>query len=339
MRYSILIVIFLALVTVFSAYAVVYTQGLPASKTSVATIGTYTLQGNYDYVATLAPNPLYNTTTIAQGEGPLFTAIVKTINVKYSCTLFLSQPGTVDAQASYQVTLSGGAWDKTLQQASQVAQGSNVETANLSQSFQLNVTSIVSLAREIGTELQYPSATYLVQVSPDVGGSVTEAGRTVPLDFVQPLNLTISDGVITPNGTSYLQQGNITGDVKVIYSNVVSYRNASIALLGGSVALLALNSYYVVRVEEVKPEEPKDDIDMKIRPYMEVIAATATPPQEGKSISMLKWEDLVKVADTLGKPILKYEESGQGWMKYVFWVSDGELTYSYQYVAKPGWAI
>ena len=339
MRYTILVLVFIVLLTVFSAYAVVYTDSLPTVRNSVQTVGTYSLQGNYTYIAELKPNDVYNTTRLSQGQGVLFVAIVKTIDLTYTGMISLSGPGNVNVGTSYLVALSGGAWNKTLSESLVVAQQSGLAPVIFSKSFELNVTTLSALAKAIGTELQYPTPAYLIQIRPVTSGTLTEGGTTIPVHFVTPLNLTLSGGTITPSAISFEQQGNITNDVQVTYTGTVTDRYASYGLLSGSLILLAGCTYYVLRVEKISTRQHKDELESKTRPYMEVIAATTTPPQGNTPIAMTKWEDLVKVADALGKPILEYTENEQQSTKHVFWVSDGELTYTYQHISKPDWAV
>jgi len=336
MRYSMLVVVFIILMVIFSAYSVVYTQGLSTESKYSVTLGTYSLQGTYNYVATLRPNTVYNSTTLRLGQGSLFVAITKSINVTYSCTVLLSQPGDINLGTSYLTTLSGEAWNKTLSDSFQSAQQSGVGSVTLSKSFSLNVTQTVALAKEIGSELQVPTPTYLVQIKPASTGSLTEAGRTIPLYFVTPMNLTFSSGVITPSGTSYFHQGNVTGEVLVTYGRTYASRYVSYGFLAGSLVLLGLAIYYVLRIE--RREEPAvDEMIMLTRPYREVIATTTSLPEGGSRIAVGKWEDLVKVADTMGKPILEFVDKGRGFTHYIYWIEDGESTYIFETTSKPGW--
>jgi len=335
-RFTVIAVIVLVLVTIFSAYSVVYTQSLQTESQSVSTVGTYTLGGIYGYVATLRPNQVYNTTTIGMGKGSLFVAITKTINVTYSGTVTLSQPGDVNLGTSYLVTLSGGVWNKTLGDSTQATRQTNTNIAAYSKSFLLNVTQIVAQAKAIGTELQYTTPSYIVQIRPVVTGSLLEAGRTVPVDFVAPLNLTLSNGVISPSETTYLYKGNLTSTVTVTYPSTYTYRDASYAFLAGSLVLLGLSTFYVLRVEKKESPAPGEEMAQMTRPYREVIATTTLLPSGESQVPMEKWEDLVKVADTLGKPILEFMDKGEGFTRYVFWVLDGETTYIYE-VTKSKW--
>jgi len=320
----------------FSAYTVAYTAGLPTASQSTETVAVYSLRGNYDYQAALRSNSLYNTTTLGPGQGALFVAITNTINVTYTCTVFVSVPVDFYLGTSYLATLSGSAWNKTVAQSSQYAQQNGTNSVTFSKSFLLNVTQTVALAKEIGTELQVLTPNYLVQIKPETTGSFVWAGRTVPLYFVAPMNLTFSGGIITPSGTSNSQQGDVTSEVFVTYGSTYTYRYVSYGLLAGTLALLVLWIYYIYTVE--KRQEPVlDEITLLTRPYREVIATTTSLPEAGSKIAIEKWEDLVKVADTMGKPILEFVDKGQGFIHYVFWIKDGESAYVFEITSKQKW--
>lgn len=337
MRFKILVLVFLALMLVFSAYSVAYAQGLPTEARSTVIVGTYNLQGNYDYVATLKPNMVYNTTTLGPGQGVLFVAITKTINVTYTFSVSLSRPGSINLGISYLVTLSGGLWNKTLGEVSQTVVQGGTGASVVSRSFFLNVTQTTALAKEIGKELGYASPGYLIQIRPAITGSLAEAGRTVPLDFVSPLNLTLSNGVISFSGTHQNQAGNITSDVTVTYGSTYLYRYGSYGFFSGSLALLGFGTYYVRRIEKKEAPTTDDNLASITQPYREVIAATSTLPTGGTRIMMEKWEDLVKVADSMGKPILETLEKGDSFTYAAFWVLDGETVYIFEASSVPTW--
>jgi len=338
MRLSIVVVVFVALLTVFAAYAVVYAQGLTSETSSTVTVGTYSLDGSYNYLAALKPNQVYNATTLSQGEGTLFVAITKSINVTYTFTVLMSQQGDVNVGASCLVTLSGGMWNKTLDQSSTTMQATDTNTATLSMSHVFNVTQIVALAKQIGAELQYATPSYVMQVRPTVSGSLVEAGRTVPVYFVAPLNLTVANGVISPSGVSHVRQGNITSVLIVTNGSTYTYRYVFYAILGASLVLLGLNLFYVFRIEKKKAPPTADDVTSLTQPYREVIATTTSLPEAESRLVMEKWEDLVKVADTMGKPIFEFVDRGDGFTHHVYWVQDGNTTYLFEATSKPKWS-
>lgn len=336
MRLSMVLVIAFALMLVFSLYAVADAQGMQSEQRSTVTVASYAFQGNYDYVATLRPNTVYDTTILRNGDGPLFVSITKSLNITFTGTLLLSQPGTVSLTSSYLVTLSGGPWNKTIGHDTNATQFTDTQSAVVSRNFDLNVSQIMDMINEIQTELRFQSSTHLVQVTPVVTGSAVVAGRTMPLRFVAPLNFTLVNGVMTPSGMSYFQRGNGTSEVIVTDGTVTTYRELSYLALATSVLLLAGSVYYVAKIEK-KPSNPEAvEFEAKIRPYAEFIASVKDLPHGGREVTLDSWEDLVKVADTLGKPILELYGQQVGVATYrLFYVLDGDTSYVYEFGAGP----
>jgi hypothetical protein len=331
MRYLIIAVVFLGLLSVFSAYAVVYTQGVPTQKQSTATLASISMAGTYDYVASLRPNTVYNTTTLRMGQGALFVAITKSINVTFTCALTMSAQSNVNLSSSYEVILSGGAWNKTLGRSSGSVDQAGVYTTVTSKSFELNLTQIEGLQKEIDGQLQYTAQSYQVQIRPVLTGQVSAAGKSVPLGLSAPLNMTFSAGVIEVNGTSYIQHGTVTGETEVTDNGAVQNRYVSYGLLAGSLILLAVGAFYLTRGGKAVAADQVHELEMKVRPYREVIAASRSPPEGERRIAMSTWEDLVKVSDTLGKPIIEFIEGNADAPKlHSFWVLDGEVMYIFE---------
>jgi hypothetical protein len=228
------------------------------------------------------------------------------------------------------VTLSSRAWNKTLEDGTETAQRNDIESAVISKSFQLNVTQILALTKEIETELQYTSPSYLLQIKPITTGSLLLAGRNVPVRFEAPLNLTISAGVISTSGATYSRKGNITSNFSTTDNGVVRLRNVSYVSFAGSVGLLAVCVFYALRLGKPAHKEA-DDLEIKTRPYREVIAEVQNPQKGKRQVTMKTWEDLVRVSDTLGKPILKFDQEEAGIVHRVFCVLDGETSYHYEF--------
>jgi hypothetical protein len=329
MRLSIIVVIILVLLSVFCLYAVVYAQSLQVQRQSTVTVASYSIRGDYDYNATLLPNLLYNTTVLEMRNGSLFTSITKSIDVSFTCTFSLSRPGALTLSSTYLVTLSTRAWNKTLEDSTETTQRSDIDSAVVSKSFQLNVTQILALTKEIETELQYTSPSYLLQIKPLATGSLLLAGTTVPVRFEAPLNLTISAGVISTSGATYSKRGNVTSSFSTTDNGVVRLRDVSYASLAGSLGLLAVCTFYALRLGKPGRKEA-DELETKTRPYSEVIAEVQNPQKGKRQVTMKTWEDLVRVSDTLGKPILKFDQEEAGIVHRVFCVLDGETSYHYE---------
>ena len=70
-------------------------------------------------------------------------------------------------------------------------------------------------------------------------------------------------------------------------------------------------------------------LEEAIKPYREVIVGTRTPPPL-EHLEIREWADLVRVSDTLGKPILRFSP-GPTDGGHVFYIRDGSTTYLYDY--------
>ena len=332
MRVPVILTLFLALTTVFSLYAVEYTQGLPTTQTSSQVDSTYVLRGNYDYVATLAPNLLYNTTVQTLGNGDLFVSITKSINVTFTLTLSSTAPADATVDSRYVATLWGGAWNTTLDRGANETRMQNGNSVVISKTFQFNMTMIQQLIKGLEVQLKYIAPLYVIEIRPAISGSLSTSGRTVNLDMPAPFNLTMSNGVISANGTEYSQNGTITSPINV--SDTDNIRLHTISYLAFSVSLggtAACGIYSVRPGRGKKTANQAEELEIATRPYREIIAASKSPPEGERRITMEKWEDLVKVADTLGKPILEFN----GWKpdagpQHVFYVSDSGAHYVYE---------
>lgn len=74
-------------------------------------------------------------------------------------------------------------------------------------------------------------------------------------------------------------------------------------------------------------------LETLIKPYTKVILRTSTLPNEGSRVIVVGWEDLVKVSDTLGKPILRVHTSVLA-AGGLFYVRDGLVDYVFEYGPK-----
>jgi len=331
-RTSVVAVVFFGLLCVFAAYTVVYSQNMPSQSQSTVTVASYLASGSYVYAANLTPDALYHTTVLGNGNSTLFVSITKSINVTFNGVVSSTGQASIVLTPSYRVTLSGGPWNKTLDQSTGLPPISGISSVTVMKSFSLNVTQILTLANEIGNELHYASPTYLVQVVSMVNGTLDATGHTSSFGIAAPLDLTVSNGVIALNGTSFQQRGSISNGVLVTNGDVPQLREFAFVFLAGSLACTAVAGVFVARKGE--PGTGAENLEKMITPYSEIIAKIQSLPAGGRQIVVDKWEDLVKVSDTLGKPILEFvERSKSGDAQHSFAVLDGDAVYVFQAVA------
>jgi hypothetical protein len=118
----------------------------------------------------------------------------------------------------------------------------------------------------------------------------------------------------------------------------MSQRYAAYGFSIASFAGLTVTAWTFIRTRPAtrKPAKPIEEI---IEPFQEIIAESAEEPQFKEhdlmpttSVSMKTLEDLIKVADWLGKPVLSHQgtrESRSTQSTRVFYVLDGTTRYEY----------
>jgi hypothetical protein len=333
MRLAPVAVVAFTITTAFTAYLVFYTQTLPAVQTRSMEVFTYTQKGSYDYVATLRPNLLYNTTLLRKGEGTLFTPITRTINVTFTYELEVDKPAAMDFRETYTVMLSSEAWNRTMHQSQTKTITKEGQELVLTRSFQFNITEVMNLIRRIEEEIGYRAPRYKIEIRPVIEGNLTALGEKAAVRFLPFLNLTITPdirgegGRITIEGTDYGQRG--VANKMVTSQDDVTIRNRQISYvaLASSLTALSASLWFTKRPAKRSPEQ---ELQRVTQPYREVIARTNTPPKGQRVIAMESWEDLVKVADTLGKPVLYFINRAEAGEEHLFYVLDGPTCYIYR---------
>jgi hypothetical protein len=327
---AVLLVVFV-LTTVWAAYYL-YGQTHPTSSGTSPTVeATYTETGANSFVAALSPSYLYNNSTeIVGGNVTLFTPITNWINVSMQYVLLTSRSASISLTDTFTVTLSTPVWSKVLFTESNQTSNPDTSVASLATGYDVNVSSVVSLAKEIDAQIGYNGPAYTLTLSPVIAGSVGLGSATQSVSANPFMNFTVLGSLIQPSGLSYSGSGSVLLPSKGTSASpaamVVPY-----AALIGSVGGLGGSIYYVAR----KPEEQVLlPLDQMIAPYEEAIAETRTPLGETSPIRVDEFTDLVKIADTLGKPILR--PAGSESDRPEFFVLDGEVAYSYRYPEGPG---
>jgi hypothetical protein len=123
-------------------------------------------------------------------------------------------------------------------------------------------------------------------------------------------------------GAAYAQ------DVRLVYA---SYGGFSLSL-----AWMTIITLYTIRLESRDRLGSSNDYEMAARQHRSIIANSKTPPWGKKQVLMESWEDLLKVATVLRRPILKFaEQKSEGLSHHMFFVTDGETNYVFEFQSEP----
>ncbi|HTT16226.1 MAG TPA: DUF5305 family protein [Thermoplasmata archaeon] len=326
-------VVLLVLLTVWAAYNF-SREATASSPSSPGPTWAYSGLGSYGYVAHLKSNSLFNTTNVTDTNLTLFVSITKTINVTFTDLAAVAPSAAVGIHDNFTVSILTTSWSKTIAHTAHENTSANATGLSLVDRYSVNVSQVEALVSSIDTELNYSATLFTVRLASTITGGVAGGGVAGSLDFASALNLTFRGAQIVPSGAPAAVHETLIGA-----AGASDPRDGPIAIAGGELAAagvaLALGVWYLREDRRRLAGDGLPDLDHLIEPFEEVIARTTRPPQGATIIPMDAWDDLVKVADTLGRPILWPLGGPNDPVGSDFFVSDGPVAYLYHYPEGP----
>ena len=326
----VLVVLLLALV--IAGYTAADLASTP--PTVVSHRGTYLTWENtaeYRYVAGLAPNTLFNnSTTLGPGQGSLFIPLVRNLTVRFHDWFNVSASENLQALYRSVVMLSSPVWNYTLRSPISVPYAHpSASSLEVTGAVALNVTGIVRTVDGFVNQTQYAPPSYAVVLGAGLNVSVTSPIGTNETSLTPSLSLVFASGLIRPGNLTQ----NASGTVSVPYTVSVPpdpapYQEA-LAATGLLAVACAVVAYLLLRPRAQAKVDAERELKRITDPYKEAIAETATPPRTSNFVALRSWDDLIHVADMLGRPILQYQHNRPDDTRHFFYVLDGNVQYVY----------
>lgn len=326
-----------ALLSLFSMLSVYFTYQLPTEKTETTTLFTYKHVGTYDYVAKLKSNIIYNQSELEPGEGTLYTGITEYINTTLSYTFESSLNANISIEYSIDVIFGSTKWSKAFNIIPQTTLNSVGNVTKFSNYYLVNIASVQELKKTIEEETSAHVSDYNVTILPEIHTIANSNLATIDEYFTPKMTMTFRHGTaegnyISTTGLEHTRPNAITDIKKIPLQEVLHQRYASSAFCAATLSALVATTWAFTKTVKSAPK-PKKLMEEVIAPYEEVIAESAgEPTYKGQiaTITMETLEDLVTVADWLGKPVLSYEKAQSTPSKEsirIFYVLDGTTRY------------
>jgi hypothetical protein len=312
-----------------------------SSGSSPAPLYSYTQSAGYGYVARLANNSLYNSTNLTSGNGTLFTSITEWVNLTFRYGLTVSVAAGVEEAIHGTVSIVTPAWSKSIGTFSGgPVSAAATEVEGVTAGFDLNVSNVTSEVAAIEHQTNYFPDSFLVVLSPTVRTTIDYQSHGLDLGYAPALSLNFSTGQIVPGRLASEASGQYLPPGGAPSTGGSGAGPWPYVLLAGSLAGAAALGALLVRRPRT---ERLPDLSALTRPFQEAIVDTPTPPPLLRQVALRGWEDLVKVADTLGCPIMRVAPEGAsaasgGSPETVFYVVAGSMSYVYTHTGaeEPG---
>jgi len=332
LRLSVIVVIgILIIVSAYSAYAA-YQQPTTAEETQTA-VG-YTHTGTYNYNVYLNNNSLFDTNVLGPGQGTYFKKLVDHINASYTYTFRTSQPSTIDGTYELTAEVQTSTWAKSFTLISETNFSNTNSQAQFTTNFPINTTRFEDYVTQINNETGVTASDAILVIKCRVLLSADTEYGDINEVFEPAIQASLGGNVISIDGNlANTQTGTLETTVETDHPEVITQRNnwtISSTLFIIIFILFAVFTNAIVESEHATSKQLK-----KIKKkYGEWIVETdkLTPPKDVKVVSVNLLDDLVKLSEEIGKPVIHSTPMPNG--EHTFYVFDEAM--SYQYVLPTG---
>ncbi len=335
-RYTSLILLGVLLIFFFyftlSAYGVYQT---PSSQKITTTILRYQHLGRYDYIAALKNNTVYdNKTTLRPGEGVFFKQLIRNITATFSYSFQIDTNASISGNYSVDAVIQTNLWSKTYPLIPRTSFKDEGKNAYVTVSFPLDYAFYDSILTKINDETGVLAQNPLLLIRSSVSILATTANNTVSSYFSPSINATLNQKTLEiSEDLSINQPGSLTKTSTIIDPDLSSQRLFWTILSFISVVGISILGFLLIRSSPQINHHDKELRKMK-KKYGEWIVETSTYPENilYKKIMIPSLEDLSKVSEELGKPILLYAAPDTS--NHRFYILDQTTMYEYLLLPK-----
>lgn len=290
----------------------------------------YMQRASFDYTATLQNNTVYGTTTLRPGQGVLFKRIVDSIDASLSYSVQVPKSLSIEGTYGIQARLVTSYWEKqyTIVPVTTYATTSN-ENAFTAR-FPIDVHQYESIVQSINSETGVNAADPKLIIQSTITMRMQNEGKLIAESFRPSLTIPLNKNTIEfSNNLTQTQRGVQMKTIEVENQDVgeqqTNWSAATIVLLGGTIAFPLLVNRGSDSVSELEKTKKK-----LLKKYGEFIVQVQHKPDVigAKSIAISSMDDLVKVSEELGKPVLYKNPNDND--EHSFYVVDNNMVYYYQ---------
>jgi hypothetical protein len=335
-----LLVVFICL-GIASVLFMYNTHTIPLEEKRVTPLYTHTNRGTYDYVASLKPNTVYdNKTTLKPGEGTVYRRITEQIDVNFTYTFEGSKPTNLTIRYNVTEYVETTKWTKMISEVpiKTVSTQGTEATLSINNISPINASSIVDLVKAMQSDTGIPMSEYSanIRVAMYIEAETSEGviNKTFSPTLAMLFQSSRDEGdIISISGLENSDSDSITKTETIYHSWVKFQRDISYVLSIVALSGLVITTWWFMRTRPHKPPRPEKILEDFIKPYEEIIVETAPEPSVGKpklepenTINVETMDDLLKIAEILGKPILHSYWPPED---HIFYVFDDKIRYEF----------
>ena len=317
------------IISAYSTYGAYVAYEQPITTEESVPIVEYTHTGKFSYIAYLKNNTVYNTNILYPGQGNIFKKITDHINAslsyRFSCNKIADMAGIYEITAKIQTDL----WSKEYTVTSNTAFSSNGSTANFNINFPIDYANFERIVNQINNETGVNAAdtTLIISCNIDIVAKTNEGN--IYDSFAPSLSIPLKTNIIEIDGNLTQSKSGVLEETQTIVQEN-SIEQSVYWGLTSVIFLVALALFYIfTKSDRIILNKADKQVKKILKKYGEWIVETEKLPVlvGSKMISTKSLDDLVKISEELGKPIIYTITNSE--KKHVFYVLDDQMHYQY----------
>jgi hypothetical protein len=340
------------LVTAIFGYSLLAAHRQPSETERFIPEYSYKHDVQLDYIVQLKPNSLFGETTLGSGQ-TYFAKIIDGIDVLFSYD-FRGEPAN-DVKGTYEIRailvsgdlsaeLEGKAskstklWEKASVVVPTTPFAGQSGSVNIKQSLPLMLQDFESEAKAISEELGIAPRQLYVKLLGLVKTSASLSSRELSAKELEA-------SLVVPLGQSYFTltskqasaEDSIGKTERVVLTDVLEKRAGVLrsTLIAGSISGV-FGILMLIRFALQPPRRKVQSASIVPRRFRDRVAEASGQANilAGDMVAVMSFEDLVKIADETGKPIVHHATADESDAREIFYVYDGSVRYAYLHLRK-----
>lgn len=334
---AILIVLSIALLyNVYAAYQ------LPTDVERYVSSCDYEHDGDFYYIAHITPTSIYSNRSTIGPDEICFSKITDHLDIFFYYTFRCTEPAEV--KGDYEIIAlveSPNQWEKRFIIVPMTAFNfsERVRYADFTSSFPLNISHYNNIVNEAGDEIGMRPANPKLTIQANIHSiAKTDAGN-IDETFSPAIEIPLKKDIIEINGDLHQRKtGSIEKTERIYQPSVIYKRIYSLVALVLCLILLIVVAYMILAAKQGSRGKSRGRGVAKIekevmvakKKYGDWIVDTEDIPTraDDRVISLNSLEDLIKVAEEIGKPVI-HKKSPTPKGKHTYHVFDGATRYDY----------
>jgi predicted RNA-binding Zn-ribbon protein involved in translation (DUF1610 family) len=315
---------FILIISVYMAYAA-YQQPITAEKT--VTTCNYNHYGNFNYIAYLKNNSVYDTPQLLPGQGNIFKKITDHINASFTYTFYCDQPVTIQ-EGSYTIVpyIQTDIWDK---KCDDIIQTTSFSSNRFAIHFPINYTYFESIVAQIDNETGVNAGDPTLILKCNVLLTAETTNGSIDESFSPSLSVPLGRNIIEISGNLSRSKSGVLEETKEIFQPGVIEQGNMWSFTSIIFFIILLLFVVLTTGRDISISEIEGQVKKIKKKYGEWIVETEKLPiiEDAKIVPMKSLDDLVKISEELGKPII-YVASDKD-KKHAFYVLDNQMHYQH----------